>query len=212
MIIRIVNEPYSSNTYLICNESNSQCVIIDPGLDEKATDLKIAELNLKPIAILSTHGHFDHISGVSFFREKYSIPFYIHKEDVRLYKSVNFYLKLSKLKKIIKVCEPDFLWVTKHQLLILNEFTFEIFNYPGHTKGSCIIQYKNNLFTGDIIFKKGLYLNKLPEENVDVLKESILEIISNFDLNNICYPGHGHDASLNEIKTANQDLIKFINN
>lgn len=212
MIIRIVNEPFSSNAYLLCSEFDSKCIIIDPGLDAVLVDQKIIELKLKPIAIISTHGHFDHTGGVSFFHDKYSIPFYLHKEDLKLYKSANFYLKLSKINKFIKIIEPEFLLTGKSQELIIDKFCLEIYNYPGHTKGSCIIKYENNLFTGDIIFKKGLYLNKLPEENVEILKESVIEILNTFDLNSTCYPGHGLEAALNEIKLTNQDLIRFINN
>lgn len=212
MVVRIVNESYSSNTYLLCHSFDNKCIIIDPGFDEALIDQKIVEMTLDPIAIISTHGHFDHISSASFFQEKYSIPFYLHKEDLKLYKSANFYLKLSKIQKFIKLSEPEFLLIGKNQELILNKFCLSIFNYPGHTNGSCIIKHGNNIFTGDTIFKKGLFLNKLPEENAEVLKKSINEILATFNLENICYPGHGDHATLNEIKLTNQDLIRFINN
>ncbi len=212
MIIRIVNEPFSSNAYLLCRESDSKCIIIDPGLDEVLVDQKIIELKLKPIAIISTHGHFDHVGGVSFFHDKYSIPFYLHIEDLKLYKSSNFYLKLSKINRFIKIIEPEFLMIGKSQKLNIDKFSLEIYNYPGHTKGSCIIKHENNIFTGDIVFKKGLYLNKLPQENAAVLKKSIIEIMNAFDLASNCYPGHGNEAVLNEIKLTNQDLINFISN
>lgn len=199
MVIRIENETFPSNTYLICQEIDNTCIIIDPGLDEALVDQKIVELKLKPLAIISTHGHFDHIGGVSFFHDKYSIPFYIHKEDLKLYKSANFYLKLNKIERFIKIIEPDFLLAQEKQKLNLGEFCIEVFNYPGHTRGSCIVKHESNIFTGDTILKKGLYLNKLPEENVEMLKESVLEITNTFDLHSICYPGHGDKVFLYEI-------------
>lgn len=212
MVIRIVNEPFSSNTYLLYRNFDKKCIIIDPGLDEILVDQKIIEMKLEPVAVIATHAHFDHIGGVSFLHNKYSIPFYLHKEDLKLYNSANFYLKLSKIKKSIEITNPEVLLVETRQKLIINNFCLEIFNFQGHTNGSCIIAYENIIFTGDTLFKKGLYLNKLPQENVERLKESILKILDTFDLNTICYPGHGDSATLNEIKITNQDLIKFINN
>lgn len=212
MVVRIVNELFSSNTYLLCNEFDNECIIIDPGMDEVLIDQKITELKLDPIAIISTHGHVDHVGSVSFFYEKYAIPFYLHKEDVKLYRSANFFLKLSKINKFIKIIDPEILLVEKNQKLNINKFCLEIFNFPGHTMGSCIIKYENNIFTGDTLFKTGLYLNKLPGENAELLKESIIEIMNSFDLKSICYPGHGENSALNDIKLTNQDLIRFINN
>ncbi|PIV63210.1 MAG: hypothetical protein COS14_00470 [Bacteroidetes bacterium CG02_land_8_20_14_3_00_31_25] len=212
MVLRIKNNCFSSNTYLIIDDDTKHCLIIDPGLNELVIDNEIQELHLKPVAILCTHGHFDHIGGVSYFKEKFEIPFYIHKADLKLMKSANLLLKLGKINKFIKISIPDVLFIESYSAIIISDFYLEIYNLPGHTEGSCIIQYKDNIFTGDTIFKDGLYINKLPGENVEALKKSIREIFEIFDLNINCFPGHGPDAILDHIKSKNLDLIKFLNN
>jgi hydroxyacylglutathione hydrolase len=211
MIIRIKNNIFSSNTYLIYDEIKKKCLIIDPGLDEIAIENKINEFNLKPIAIVCTHGHFDHIGGVSFFKDKYGIPFYLHEADIKIMKSANFYLKLTKIDRFIKVPEPDLLINKNSFELKIDNFVLTIFRFSGHTPGSCIVQYKNNIFTGDTIFKEGLYINKLPGENPIELKKNILEIFEKFNPTMICFPGHGKDATLDDIKSKNKDLIFFLN-
>ena len=211
MVVRIKNTLFSSNTYLLSEEKEKHCLIIDPGLDDLIIDNKIHELNLKPIAIICTHGHFDHIGSVSFFKEKYSIPFYLHEADRKLMKSANFYLKLSKSDKFIKLVEPDLLLTENYSKIIISDFSLEIYNFPGHTKGSCIITSENKIFTGDTIFKDGLHINNLPGENPIELKKSILKIFRKFNLNTICFPGHGPDATLDYIKSSNLDLKRFLN-
>lgn len=212
MIIRIPNELFKSNTYLVCNDSDNKCVIIDPGLNEEVIEQKIIDLKLEPVAILATHGHVDHIGGVSYFKEKYGIQFYLHEADLKLMKTANFFLKLSKINKFIKIPTPDVLIINKYFNINILPFSFEIYNLPGHTNGSCIIKYKNNIFTGDTIFKEGLYINKLPGENIESLKRSITEIFKIFNPNSICFPGHGSDAILDFIRLENHDLIRFLNN
>ena len=197
---------------MISRDIDNKCIIIDPGLNEAEIDQKILELKLEPVAILSTHGHFDHISSAYYYKKKYGIPHYMHAADMKLLKSAIFFLKLSKIAKSIKTSEPEVLIKEVYRKFCISGFYFEFYNFPGHTDGSCLIQYENNIFTGDTIFKKGLFINSLPGENVEKLKSSIIEIYKRFDLNLICFPGHGSDATLNQIKLTNFDLINFINN
>jgi glyoxylase-like metal-dependent hydrolase (beta-lactamase superfamily II) len=113
---------------------------------------------------------------------------------------------------MIKISDPKVLIMDMYKKILISGFSLEIYNFPGHTNGSCVIKYENNIFTGDTIFKQGVFINKLPGENVEKLKQSILEIFQTFDSNSICFPGHGSDATLDYIKLKNHDLINFINN
>ena len=85
------NGVFPSNTYLLKSPLNNACLLIDPGLDTRAIDDKITELNLMPVAIVCTHGHFDHIGSVSYFKTKFDIPYYLHEADLKLSKSANFF-------------------------------------------------------------------------------------------------------------------------
>jgi len=180
MVYLVRNKLFSSNTYLVSDVDEKFCLVIDPGLDESAIDNKIQELNLSPIAILSTHGHFDHVGGVSFLKEKYLIPFYMHEADVKISKSANFYLKIAGVNHKIKTADPDFLFHDYYEKITIGNFDLEIYNFSGHSNGSSVIKYKNNLFTGDIIYKDSLGFNNFPGEDKNKLRESVIKMFEIF--------------------------------
>jgi hydroxyacylglutathione hydrolase len=202
---------FSSNTYIYKFKLNNECIIVDPGFDTELIDTGIKQNNLIPIAIISTHGHFDHIGSAAFFKNKYLIPFYLHEGDLKIAQSANFFLKIAGINHKIEIPKPDKLLKGKTEKVILNNFELSVFNFPGHSSGSCIIKHENNLFTGDIIYKNGLGFNHLPGEDKNKIKQSILEIFDIFPIDCLVLPGHGHCESLINIKNNNSDLIKFLN-
>lgn len=210
-IYRVSNSFFTSNTYIIKSRSSNHCIIIDPGLDQEAIDKVIQDSSLIPKAILATHGHFDHIGSAASFQSKYKAPLYIHEADVKLSQSANFYLKLAKIESKITTPKPDVILNSPSQILHLDEFTFSIKNFPGHSVGSCVIEYENYLFTGDLIYKKGLGFNNFPGEDKSKLKQSISEVFSTYDENHLVLPGHGDFETLINIKNNNIDLKNFLN-
>lgn len=209
-IICVKNRIFPSNTYFLRNINNLDCIIIDPGLDTESIANKINELELLPKAIFCTHGHFDHIGSVAFIKNKFKVPFYLHENDFNISQSANFYLKISKINHKIVTCPPDILLKGENQTVCINNFEIESQLFPGHTNGSCIFKLKNNLFTGDLIYKKGLGFNSFPGENKIILKESIQKIFKNYINSSIVYPGHGESSNLNEIMNINSELKKFL--
>ena len=212
MVYSVRNQTFSSNTYLLSDEDERFCLIIDPGLDEVLIDNRIQELHLTPVAILSTHGHFDHVGGVSYFKDKYSIPFYIHEADVKISQSANFFLKIAGIDHKIHTAKPDQLFHGDFENIILADFTLEIYNFSGHSKGSSVIRHGNNLFSGDIIYKKSLGFNNFPGEDKAKLRESVIKMFDTFPDDTTVFPGHGESEYLGNIKKGNTDLINFLYN
>jgi hydroxyacylglutathione hydrolase len=202
---------FSSNTYLFKNKANNDCIIIDPGFDSDLIDKNIQKKNLNPIAVISTHGHFDHIASVSFFKNKYKIPFYMHEADSKIMQSANFYLKITGINHKIEIPKPDVLFKEKKEIINIGKFELCVYNLPGHSAGSCIIQYDKLLFSGDILYKKGLGFNNFPGENKPKLRFSIQAVFETFSEDSLVLPGHGDFEYLVNIKNNNEDLIHFLN-
>lgn len=208
----IRNRIFSSNTYLL-QSNNNNCIIIDPGLDSKSIEFAINKFSLIPIGIISTHGHFDHIASVSYFKKKFSIPFFLHEKEIKIVQSANFYMKIMKIDYQIEIPFPDIILKGFTEKVSVGEFEFDIINFPGHSNGSCIIKHKKCLFSGDIIYKNGIFLNNFPGEDKVKLKESIKALFDLFADDNgvMVFPGHGDSALLESIKKNNSALLDFIN-
>lgn len=205
------NDIFPSNTYLVTHRDNATCLIIDPGLEPLKTEEAITTLGLRPVGIVATHGHFDHIAGVSFFQDKYNIPYFLHENDRKVSLSANFYLKLVKINMTIKTPLPNELFSGEKEIRTISGFDLVIHLFPGHTDGSCVIEYGNCLFTGDIVYKNGLGFNKFPGERIELLKQTILRLFKTFDKSFTVLPGHGESELLGNIMDHNVELKKFLN-
>lgn len=210
-ITTVQNGIFPSNTYILTDTGSGTSVIIDPGLDTEALRSSIAQHNIHPVGIIATHGHFDHIGGVYVLQEKYKIPYYLHEVDLKISRSANFYLKMVKLQHKITTPVPDHLFQGKQEQFSITPFDFTMYNFPGHTDGSCILQFGDNLFSGDILYKKGLGFNHFPGEDKNKLRNSVQEIFALFPEDMMIYPGHGEPARLGDIKRDNKELRDFIN-
>jgi hydroxyacylglutathione hydrolase len=210
MVTRISNSIFPSNTYLINSEHSNTCILIDPGLDQEEIDAKIGELNLVPRYIISTHGHFDHVASAAYFIKKYDAKFYIHEKELRLLKSVNFTLRVMKIERSVETPVPHHFLTGDSTVLALDHFVIAAYNFAGHTNGSCLLKWENNLFTGDTLYKNGLGLNSFPGEDKKKLKESLKEILGSFDDQLMVYPGHGDSAQLGIIRQKNIELETFV--
>lgn len=204
------NETFPSNSYILRSPGGNECILIDPGLDALPIDKKITELQTTPIAILATHGHFDHIGSASFFKKKYNVPLYMHQADMKLLKAANFYIKMARINHVIDTPTVDVVWQNERESVTIVPFHFNIYNFPGHSFGSCVLQYENVLFSGDIIYKKGLGFNNFPGEDRAKLRTSILAMFELFSADAVVLPGHGPSEYLGNIRSGNEDLIAFL--
>jgi hydroxyacylglutathione hydrolase len=215
VIYQVKNNFFSSNTYLLADESikSNSCIVIDPGLDSESIFNCIVENNLVPVAIFCTHGHFDHIASVAFLKKEFGdIPYYLHVADLKIAKAANFYLKIAKINYWIEYVAPDYCFSNDTEEIKIGGFTFSVYHFPGHSDGSCVLKYNDILFTGDTIYKWGLGFNNFPGENKNLLKESIKKILLSFNEDYLVYPGHGDSEHLGNIASKNLELINFINN
>ena len=198
-IERYVVGIFQTNTYLL--SIDNECILIDPASKaEKMIDI-LGERKL--LAILLTHGHFDHIKAVDDLYKKYKCPVYISKEDEILSRDRTQGETFSiPIANTITVPE-NFL---KEGLMEIGPFKFEVIFTPGHTKGSVCYRFDNELFTGDTLFKNSAGRTDLFSSSDRDLKSS-LRILKSIEDNLNIYPGHDELSTLDEEKINNPYLI-----
>jgi hydroxyacylglutathione hydrolase len=182
-------------------------VLIDAGLDPWPIDAALNRLSLTPAHLLCTHGHFDHIGSARFFQEKYGTPVHLHAADLKIARTNNFVLMAMKLDQRITL--PDFTLISDGAKIALGGEPATYRHTPGHTPGSCVIAMGANLFTGDTLFARGVGLSKLPGEQPDRLRDSIIGMWGSLD-GHVVHPGHGPSASGAAVKENNEPLRAFL--
>lgn len=182
---------YQTNCYIVTIDSKD--IIIDPGVNA----LNWIKNNVKnPIAILNTHGHFDHVWSNQEVKEKYNIKLYTPVDD-------EFMLKKDPYGMGMPPSKPDVL-IKPDEEIILDGIKIKFHHFPGHTPGCSAIQIDKHLFTGDFIFKGTIGRFDFPNSNATLMKRSLDKILT-WEQDFHIYPGHGDKTTLkSEIQTLQQ--------
>jgi len=201
---KIVTGEFQSNCYILGTSKNN-AIIIDPGAEYLKIKHQIDRYKLKPIFVINTHAHIDHIGCDN----EFCLPVYIHKEDRDLLFSPEMNLSKFFFKPFILNCEVRNLEDKKK--LSLDEIVLEVIHTPGHTQGSICLYLKeeDTLFTGDTLFNGGIGRTDLPQGNEKQLLDSIKNKIWKFPDRTKIFPGHGPNSNLGEEKRINPFLCEI---
>lgn len=207
---RITNHELHSNSYLLADPQQSgACVVVDPGLDRERVTAAITESGWTPVAVLCTHGHFDHVGSTAALQKRFGIPVYLRAQDQKTAKLSNFLMAAFKIKARITLPEFTLLADDGASLdLIGRNFTFHAL--PGHTPGSAGIAVDGLLFSGDSLYARRTALSKLPGEDHDQLRASLKALFAWIPGDTLVLPGHGGTATIDEIHAGNEELRVFM--
>jgi hydroxyacylglutathione hydrolase len=208
-VSRVVNAYLPSNTYVCATSVPGECIVVDPGLDAEAVLREIESRALRPAGVFCTHGHFDHIGSAHDVAERYDTRIYLHRDDRRVARSANFLLMACKIDRRIVV--PTAVTEAFDGMPVrIGADTLTFHHAPGHTPGSCMIEFRGALFSGDTIYRDGVGLVDFPGEDEKVLRESIARHWDAFDEDLTLFPGHGGSGRLGDVKRQNAALRAFI--
>lgn len=202
--------PFQENTYVLYTD-HADAVIVDPGCYERAEEQAliefIAEKGLKIHALLNTHAHIDHVLGNQFVLEKFNIPYYLHPMDLPTLNSVPNYSHVYGFTNYKISPQPT------HQLAHGDVLTFgtlelEVLFTPGHAPGHVVFYNKENeiVINGDVLFSGSFGRVDLPGGDIEILKQSIHNIMFKLPDNTTVYCGHGPSTTIAKEKATNYIL------
>ena len=178
---------YRMNCYLVENTDTREIVIVDPGAD--APRIQVAVGNRKPVAVLLTHGHYDHIGAVDEVCAHYHIPVYLHPADWPKLTDPALSVGAEFGYDIRVNTQP--LPVEDNQVLSLGGMKITVLHTPGHSKGSVCYLLPDNagLLCGDTLFDGGYGRYDFADGSFAELKNSLRRILY-LHPRMTAYPGH----------------------
>lgn len=178
-----------TNCYFIVNADTKEMLVIDPGGDGKDLIRRINNSELKPVAVLLTHGHYDHAADADVVAKEYHIPIYAHEAERETLENPN--LNLSPMFGRREIYHAD-KYVKDGDILNLAGFTIRVIHTPGHTVGGCCYYFDGNkvLASGDTLFCGSVGRTDFPKGSMSDLVRSIKEKLLDLPGDTAVLPGH----------------------
>ena len=191
LLLKTTGGPLDVNTYAVCN--GNDCILIDPGVPEQKVVSMIGKRNV--MGVLLTHGHMDHIAGITPWIEK-KIPIFCHPLDIPLLQNPDLNLSSKYASESISVLGPVEKLYDK-QVLQFNNISCMFIHTAGHTPGSgCFYFAKEQwLLSGDTLFLQGCGRTDLPKGDPYDMALSLQRLLS-LPGDTRVYPGHGPETKI----------------
>ena len=191
--------PFQENTYILFDETK-ECIIIDPGCSNKEEREEMVQFikdeGLKPVKLLNTHCHIDHVFGNSFIAKKYDLGLEIHKDDLQTLHSLPQVSHIYGLNAEESVEPSSFL--NEGDQIQFGNSTLDIVFTPGHSPGSiCFISHTDKfVIGGDVLFYGSIGRTDLPGGDHATLLKSIREKLFILDDDYAVFSGHGEETTI----------------
>lgn len=178
-----------TNCFLVYDPETLDCAVVDPGSEPGKIYPVIAEEGLRPVVLINTHGHIDHIGANRDIKDKYHVPLFIHAGDKDLLTRTQS-LELSLLLNAQDSPPADRL-IADGETIKIGKGCLRVLHTPGHTPGSVSLLGDGFLLSGDTLFFEGVGRTDLPGGNQAQLECSIREKIMTLPDDIVVLPGHG---------------------
>ena len=215
-IARLIFNPIQENTYIIWDDTLEAAVIDAGNMNERENEVLakfIADNGLKPKYALNTHGHFDHLLGVDFLREKYGAQLAMSSKDEFLLKGASVSAELFGVKAdaLPEAIDVD---LEGKESIKFGNTELKIIPTPGHTPGHVAFFEPESkvLFTGDTLFRESIGRTELPGGDYSWIMRSIIENILPLGDDVKIYPGHGETSDIGHESMYNPFVVEVINN
>lgn len=217
--------PWGTNCYVVATGTGTECVVVDPGKDAAAgVDQVVREHRLKPVAVLVTHGHVDHMWCVAPVAGTYDATAWIHPDDRHLLTDPMVGMSRETTQMLLggdyAWAEPDDVReLSDAQALEIAGLSFVVDHTPGHTEGSVTFRtpYDDStpggqpisevMFSGDLLFAGSIGRTDLPGGDHPTMLRSLTEKVLPLADDIVVLPGHGEQTSIGRERATNPFLL-----
>jgi hydroxyacylglutathione hydrolase len=204
---KFVFNAFQENTYVV-SDSSKNCVIIDPGCYDSHERRELFDFitrhELKPLALLNTHGHIDHVMGNAAVVDHYQVPYYLHELDLPTMRAVAGYSHLYGFEGYVPSPEPTHL-LEDGQELVFGDIRLRVIFGPGHAPGHVAFYSEEEKFVinGDILFRGSFGRTDLPGGDFNTLRHTIVHVMFKLPEDTVVYSGHGPETTIGFEKAHN---------
>lgn len=201
-ILRCVVGPVQTNCYIPLEEDGS-CLVVDPGDNSEELVRKIREAKGKPLAVLLTHGHFDHAGAAGSIASIYHVPIIACEKEKDTLEDPEKNASWMVGRSAVYSADQ---WVKDEEVLTFGPFTVKVLETPGHTAGGCCyyLEKDDTLFSGDTLFQMSVGRSDLPGGDGELLVKKIREKLLVLKDQTLVCPGHGNVTTIENEKRSNR--------
>ncbi len=219
LIAALPTGPLAANCYVPAAAPNGECVVVDPGQDAAEPVAKaLAEHRLTPVAVLLTHGHFDHVWSAAEIADAHGVPVYVHAADRGLFTEpaagvdAAFAAHLGALLGPGPYREPArVVEVSDGEVLSLAGAEYTVAHTPGHTPGSVVYTTRGGdgvpvMFAGDLVFAGSIGRTDFPGGDPAAMARSLTAAVLGAADDTRVLPGHGPATTVGRERATNPYL------
>ncbi len=196
-----------TNCFFIVNEDTKETLIIDPGAEARRLSDRIMSEGLTPVAILLTHGHFDHTGAADALKDAFKIPIYAYEGEKQTLEDP--ILNLTGMWSAHPVKYSADVYVKDEEILELAGFKIRVLFTPGHTPGGCCYYFENEkvLASGDTLFCGSIGRTDFPGGSMSKLVRGVKEKLFDLPGETEVLPGHNNRTTIGYEKQYNPFLV-----
>ena len=205
--------PFYKNGFVAACERTREAVLIDPGDEVDELLAAVRDLDVDVQAILLTHAHIDHITGVAAAKDAFSVPVYLHRDDLFLYESV---VQQGEMFGFKVRAQPPIDVHYDFTPIYFGDYEVRVHHTPGHCPGGVCLQIGRkgapgmDLFVGDTLFAGSIGRTDLPGGDYATLMQSITEVLFPLGDAAVVHPGHGPDTYIERERTTNPFVLEYL--